>query len=68
VTLATADAAKFADAVSRAVGRPPVLPPRIADLFERPERCTVLANDLGVVQDHIRAEATRARARQEIVS
>jgi threonine synthase len=64
VTLATADAAKFADAVGRAAGRRPTLPPRLADLFERQERCAVLANDLATVEAHIRAEAGRARPRQ----
>ncbi|MGH6944993.1 MAG: threonine synthase, partial [Geminicoccaceae bacterium] len=53
VTLATAHPAKFPDAVRAATGRMPVAPPRLADLFERPERCAVLPNDLATVQEHI---------------
>ncbi|MCS5588296.1 MAG: threonine synthase [Porticoccaceae bacterium] len=51
VTLATAHPAKFPDAVRRA-GYPcdPPLPSHMSDLFEREERCTVLDNDSGAVQ------------------
>jgi len=58
VTLATAHPAKFPDAVKKA-GYPhdPELPPHMADLFEREERFTVLANDKEAVHqfmaDHI---------------
>jgi threonine synthase len=58
VTLATAHPAKFPDAVKQA-GYPhdPELPAHMADLFEREERFTVLANDQGAVhqfmKDHI---------------
>jgi len=45
VTLATAHPAKFPDAVERATGLRPALPPRMADLYERPERFEVIAND-----------------------
>ncbi|MGF1609860.1 MAG: threonine synthase [Kiloniellales bacterium] len=54
VALATAHPAKFPDAVERATGRRPALPPRIADLYERPERATSLAPDLKALQQHIR--------------
>ena len=54
VALATAHPAKFPDAVERAVGMRPKLPPRLADLYERPERVTTLTNDLRAVQDFIR--------------
>ncbi len=50
VTLATAHPAKFPDAVERATGIRPPLPPHLADLFERHERTSLLANDLGAVQ------------------
>jgi len=46
VVLATAHPAKFPDAVERAIGLRPPLPPRLADLYERPERCQDLANDV----------------------
>ena len=50
VVLATAHPAKFPDAVERAVGTRPQLPERLADLYKRPERCTVLDNDLQALQ------------------
>jgi len=54
VALATAHPAKFPDAVARATGERPLLPPRLADLYERPERVATLPNDLRAVQDFIR--------------
>ena len=57
VALATAHAAKFPDAVEAACGVRPALPPRMADLYERDERLTVLPNDLDALQAHIRKTA-----------
>jgi len=57
VTLATAHPAKFPDAVERACGLRPPLPARLADLFERPERFDVLANDYAQVANFIAARA-----------
>jgi threonine synthase len=51
VTMATAHPAKFPDAVERAIGVRPQLPDHLADLFERPERTDVVANDLAAVED-----------------
>ncbi|MEL7344587.1 MAG: threonine synthase [Pseudomonadota bacterium] len=59
ITLATAHPAKFPDAVEAATGLRPALPPRMADLFERQERVTPLANDLAAIKDHVRRR-TRA--------
>ena len=53
IALATAHPAKFPDAVQKATGIRPQLPERFADLYERPERCAVLPNDLSAVQRHI---------------
>jgi threonine synthase len=50
VTLATAHPAKFSDAVKEASGVAAPLPPRMADLYERPERVTRVANDLAALQ------------------
>jgi threonine synthase len=50
VCLATADPAKFPDAVEAAVGFRPELPEHLADLFEREERSTTLPNDLMQVE------------------
>ncbi len=58
VTLATAHPAKFPDAVERATGRRPDLPPALAGLMEAEERLQVLDRDLGQLQDYIRAHAT----------
>ncbi|WP_112308877.1 threonine synthase [Pseudogemmobacter bohemicus] len=55
VTLATAHPAKFPDAVAKATGIRPGLPPRMADLFDRNERVTRVPNDLGGLKDLIRA-------------
>lgn len=61
VTLATAHPAKFPDAVEKASGIRPALPPRMADLFQRPERVTRVPNDLAalkaLIQDRIAARA-----------
>ena len=53
ISLACAHPAKFPDAVESAIGQRPALPPRLADLLEREERMTVLANDYGTVSTHI---------------
>jgi len=58
VTLATAHPAKFPDAVREATGVETPLPARMEDLYERPERMTVLPNDLAALEDFIRKEAT----------
>lgn len=57
VTLATAHPAKFPDAVKKATGIHPDLPPRMADLFKREERLDVLPNDLQAVETFIRERA-----------
>jgi threonine synthase len=59
VAMATAHPAKFPDAIERVTGLHPALPPRLADLFDRPERFTVLPNDLGAVEAQVRALARR---------
>ena len=59
VTLATAHPAKFPDAVQRATGIHPALPPHMADLFDRPERTNRIANDLAAVQAFVGAAVGR---------
>jgi len=54
ITLATAHPAKFPDAVKRACGQDAPLPARMADLFERDERVTRVANDMDTLQTLIR--------------
>ncbi|QDL94174.1 threonine synthase (plasmid) [Paroceanicella profunda] len=58
VTLATAHAAKFPDAVEAACGQRPALPPHMADLYERPERVQVVANDLETIETLIKDTRT----------
>jgi threonine synthase len=60
VTLATAHPAKFPDAVERATGVRPALPPHLADLFDRPERTERLPNDLATVQKFVRSVSRAA--------
>jgi threonine synthase len=55
VVLSTAHPAKFPDAVRRATGQIPALPPRLSGLFDRPEKLDVLGADLGLVRGYIAA-------------
>ncbi len=61
VVLATAHPAKFPDAVEQATGVRPALPPHLADLFEREERCVTLPNDLAAVTAYVAGRAAVAR-------
>jgi threonine synthase len=61
VVLGTAHPAKFPDAVERASGVRPALPPHLADLMDRPERFTVLPAEQGAIEGFITA---RSRAVQ----
>jgi threonine synthase len=60
VYLATAHPAKFPDAVERATGIRPALPPRLGDLLDRPERCDRLANEFGTVKQYIESKSRAA--------
>jgi threonine synthase len=55
VVLSTAHPGKFPDAVQRATGQIPALPPRLSGLLDRSEKMTVLAPELGLVRAHIAA-------------
>ncbi|MEO1328104.1 MAG: threonine synthase [Pseudomonadota bacterium] len=57
IALGCAHPAKFPDAVDAACGVRPELPPHLSDLFERPERATVLKNDLATLEAHIEGHA-----------
>jgi len=59
ITLATAHPAKFSAAITAAGLPAPELPPHLADLFEREERYSVVANELSAVTDYIRDNARR---------
>lgn len=54
ITLATAHPAKFPAAVKDACGQVAPLPGHMADLFDREERVTRVANDLGALEALIR--------------
>ncbi|WGF90670.1 threonine synthase [Marinivivus vitaminiproducens] len=57
IALATAHPAKFGDAVERAIGRAPVLPPALAGLVEGEERYDILGVDAAQVVERVRALA-----------
>ena len=59
ITLATAHPAKFPDAVERATGMRPDLPPHMAGLFDKPERVTRVPNDLAALQALVRERIAR---------
>jgi threonine synthase len=59
VVAATAHPAKFPDAVAEATGERPPLPAGLADLYERPERFSVLPNELAGIEAFVRAHARR---------
>ncbi|WP_313338865.1 threonine synthase [Stutzerimonas nitrititolerans] len=62
VILGTAHPVKFPEAVEKAgVGKALELPAHLADLFERPERCSVLANDLKAVQNFVSEHGNRGK-------
>ena len=54
VCLATAHAAKFPDAIERAVGVRPAMPPRLAQLASKPERVTELPTDAAQLTRFVR--------------
>jgi threonine synthase len=59
ITLATAHPAKFSDAITAAGLPTPQLPAHLADLFDREERYTVVANEMSAVTDFISQHARR---------
>jgi threonine synthase len=59
IVAATAHPAKFPDAIQRAVGVRPPLPPRLADLYEREESYTRAANNLTDIEVLVRRFADR---------
>jgi threonine synthase len=61
VALATAHPAKFGDAVERAIGVAPVLPPALAALKQKPEHCVTLPNSAGALFAHLRERAGKLR-------
>jgi threonine synthase len=63
VTLATAHPAKFPAAVKVATGVEPPLPAWLSDLYTRPERLDVLANDQGAVEAFIRSRSRAGRSK-----
>ncbi|MBV8521293.1 MAG: threonine synthase [Acetobacteraceae bacterium] len=59
IAAATAHPAKFPDAVRRATGVTPKLPPHLGGLLEAEECYVVLPNDLDAVQEEVRRLARR---------
>jgi len=63
VVLATAHPAKFPDAVQKATGERPALPPRLADLLTRTERVDGLPNDVEALKELIDARMPSPKLR-----
>jgi threonine synthase len=59
IAAATAHPAKFPDAIQKAVGFRPSLPPPLADLYEREEFLVHAPNSLGHVEGLVRNFANR---------
>ena len=59
VALACAHAAKFPDAVEKATGQYPALPPHLADLTEREEKFEILANSFSDIRAFLYARTGR---------
>lgn len=57
VCVATAHPAKFPDAVEKATGIRPALPPHLADIMQRPERYEEMRWNLDALKDYIRSVA-----------
>ena len=62
IALATAHPAKFPDAMEQATGTRPPLPPRLADLYDRPEHYTRAPRDLATIEARVRATVLRNAA------
>jgi len=61
VALATAHPAKFPEAVTRATGRQPEVPARLAQIMRLAERAPSLPNELRAVEDYVRRHARAAQ-------
>jgi threonine synthase len=61
IALATAHPAKFPEAVARATGIRPPVPAALAEIMDKRERITVLANNVAAVAGFLRSHARRAR-------
>ena len=57
IVLSTAHPAKFPDAVEKATGHKPHMPPELSALFDLCERFSVLPNDLETIEGFIEANA-----------
>jgi threonine synthase len=62
IAMATAHPAKFPDAMEQATGARPPLPPRLADLYDRPETYLTAPADLAAIQAQVRAHVLRNAA------
>ncbi len=62
IILSTAHPAKFPDAVEKATGHKPHMPPELSALFDFKERFSVLPNDLETIEGFIEANARASRS------
>jgi threonine synthase len=59
IAAATAHPAKFPDAIEKAIGSRPPLPPHLSDLYEREEKFIRAPNDLAAIETCVRNFANR---------
>jgi threonine synthase len=59
VVLSTAHPAKFADAVTRAIGAPPPMPEALKRVLDLPEKLEILPNKLSLIQHFISSRLAR---------
>lgn len=59
VVLACAHAAKFPDAVEKAIGIRPALPSHLSDLYDRKEYYVTMPNELGKLQEYIKEKVAQ---------
>ena len=62
IAMGTAHWGKFPDAIEQAIGSRPPLPPRLAALYEKPEKYARAPNDLAAVEALVRATVQRNAA------
>ena len=66
IAMATAHPAKFPEAMERATGRRPPLPPALADLYERTEHFTTAPAELTAIEALVRATVLRNTGRTRV--
>ena len=53
ISLACAHPAKFGNAIKKAIGKDPIFPKDLENIFDKKEKMTILNNDLNEIKNHI---------------